>query len=90
MEEVPQNGLILYTLAMRFLKALKAGWMRFAHALGRVNTILILTVFYAVILLPFGIISRSIRVVRDAKERETYWIHKEPQTPTLESLRNPF
>ena len=35
---------------MRWLKLLYKGWMKFAHAIGRVNTAILLTIFYFTIL----------------------------------------
>ncbi len=34
---------------MKFLKLLYRSWMKFAHAIGRVNTVILLTVVYVII-----------------------------------------
>lgn len=62
--------------------------MTFARALGRINTILILTVFYFLFLLPFGIVARIVAMFR--RHPVTSWIEKEPQEPTVQSLQRPF
>lgn len=56
--------------------------MRFAFALGYVNSRILLFVIYIVIFVPYGIISRLFG--RDpldirGKERESYW-HRRPVT----------
>ena len=35
---------------MRWLKLLYKGWMKIAHAIGRVNTAILLTIFYFIFL----------------------------------------
>ncbi len=72
----------------RSARSLWKAWMTFAHALGRVNTVIILTVFYVVILAPYGIASALARLF--AKKSTPAWILREPDEPTLESLRRPF
>ena len=38
----------------KFLSKIWSGWKRFAHILGRVNTEIILFIFYYLIFTPFG------------------------------------
>lgn len=57
-------------------KLFHRGWMRFAFALGYVNSRILLTVIYLVIFVPYGILSRLFG--RDpldlrSKKRESYW-----------------
>ena len=73
----------------KFLQFLWKGWLRFAHVVGRVNTVILLTVFYFVVLLPFGLVLRFLRVVRRLAP-VTFWIAREPDEASLASLRRPF
>jgi hypothetical protein len=63
-------------------KLFHRGWMRFAFALGYVNSRILLTVIYVVFFIPYGILSRLFG--RDpldlrSEERESYW-HRRPVT----------
>jgi len=42
----------------KFLSKIWAGWKRFAHILGRINTAIILFLFYYLIFAPFGMVMR--------------------------------
>ncbi|MCX6639474.1 MAG: SxtJ family membrane protein [bacterium] len=59
-------------------------WMKFAAALARFNTRLILSVVYFLVFAPIGLILRLFRVdlIKEKfdKSAETYWIRR-PQTP---------
>ncbi len=71
-----------------FLHSLKRTWMMFAHALGRVNTVIILTLFYFVILAPIGICVRIASLFKASTSPS--WEEKKPVPPTLETLKRPF
>lgn len=62
---------------MDFLKKLWKAWKAFAHALGKVQTFILLTVFYILILGPvslfFRLFGKSPLQYRAAKDAETYW-----------------
>lgn len=69
-------------LLPRFAILFHRGWMRFAYALGYVNSRILLTLVYFLIFVPYGIISTL--ASRDpldlrAKDRTTYW-HKRKLT----------
>lgn len=71
-------GLFIPPLAILFHRV----WMKFAFALGFVNSRILLTLVYFLIFVPYRIISRL--AGRDpldvrAKERESYW-HKRKHT----------
>jgi Saxitoxin biosynthesis operon protein SxtJ len=72
---------------MNVLKLLYKGWMRFAHALGIVNTYILLTVFFGVILLPFGVVTRLYRATR---RRNDGWVLRDRKAITLADLRRLF
>ncbi len=73
------GGLFAYPL----LRPLYLAWMRFAFILGWVNTRIILSLFFYVILTPTGVIMRLLG--RDPMERKfdksagTYWVRREQQ-----------
>lgn len=64
-----------------FFKFIYRYWMKFAHVLGWVNTRVILSVFYLVILTPFGLLLKVFK--KDLLEEKidpatsTYWLVKE-------------
>ena len=77
----------------RFFKALWAGWKKFAHKLGVFNTKVILTITYFIIMAIASIITTILRrdlLDRKFKEKPTFWIDREPYSPTLEDARRQF
>lgn len=79
----------------KFLKktgrGLKKGWMAFAHTLGRINTTILLTVFYIVLVgiyaILMGVPKRLFALVR--KNPETYYVT--PKKPKdSDSYKYPF
>jgi hypothetical protein len=61
------------------LKKVKTGWLKFAHALGVVNTTILLTVFYVVFIGIYAILTRiPIKIIELIKKNpDTYYIpHK--------------
>jgi hypothetical protein len=65
-------GLFVPPLAKLFHR----GWMRFAFALGYINSRIILTLVYALIFVPYGIVSRLLRrdpLHRRGEAKESYW-----------------
>jgi len=60
-------------------QSIKKGWMAFAHTLGRINTTILLTIFYFVLVgiyaIVIGVPKRIIQILR--KQPTTYWLdHK--------------
>ncbi len=72
---------------------LKKWWMAFAHALGWVNTRVILSVVYIVI---FGIgamvmfVLRKDPLRRKFTKQQSYWMDKEPIAHTPEHAKRQF
>lgn len=69
-------------LAQPLLKPLYIGWMKFAFALGWLNTRILLTVFYYLVITPIGLAIRltgkdllSRKLDRNAP---SYWIRRAP------------
>ncbi|MCU0452050.1 MAG: SxtJ family membrane protein [Bacteroidetes bacterium] len=74
-------------------RAFYAGWMRFAHVLGIVNTTLLLTVVYVLVVLPTRLIWWALRkdplLVRRTPVT-TMWQSREQEQPDLDERRHPF
>lgn len=64
------------------LRPVYAGWMKFAHVLGWINTRLLLGLFFYLVLTPVALLLRVIG--KDLLERRldrsarTYWVKREP------------
>ena len=77
----------------RILSVIWRGWKRFAHGLGVVNTKILLTLTYFVILSVFSIIGRIFGadlLDRRMKTRNSYWQKREPADLSIESARRQF
>ena len=57
-----------------------AAWVRFAHRIGNFQAHVLLTILYAVALLPFGICVRLFADTLRTKERPTKWLDHPQQT----------
>ena len=69
------------------------GWMAFARALGHVNTILLLSVFYVVVIGPASLVFRILRkdpLRRRLDSAASYWLAKEQDAHSLENVRRQF
>lgn len=78
---------------MNFLKTLYSYWMKFAHALGWVNTRIILSIVYFLIFTPLALIFRLIG--KDPMERrfeaaDSYWVKREAREFRQEDYRRQF
>ncbi len=62
------------------LKTLWAAWVRLAHEIGNFQACVLLTILYAVVLLPFGICVRLAADTLRTKERPTKWLGRPQQT----------
>lgn len=75
----------------KVLKQIWNGWMRFARTVGRVNTVVLLTLFYFLILSPFGAIMRlfgwdPLQLSRKARQAGSNWREVTDGSPDIESL----
>lgn len=69
-------------IAPAILGPVQRGWMAFAMVLGHINTRIILTVLYYLVMTPVGVIMRLFRdpLDRSLKDtRDTQWIRREQQ-----------
>ena len=74
--------LITGLLAEPVLRPVHAGWMKFAHVLGWINTRLLLGLFFYLVMTPVALVLRLAgkdllqqRLDRSAK---SYWVKREP------------
>jgi hypothetical protein len=77
----------------KFFSLLWRGWKKFAHVLGIINTRILLTVSYFVILAVAAVTSKVAGkdlLDRRMKRAETYYHPHEPIQATLESCRRQF
>jgi hypothetical protein len=77
----------------KLLSLVWMGWKRFAHVLGVVNTKILLTLTYFVILSVFSIVARIFGadlLDRRMKTRNSYWHKREPADLSIESARRQF
>jgi len=72
------------------LRALKRGWMAFAHVLGWVNSRILLTLLYIVVIGPYAVIKRAASLFQRRPSPASYWIPKTREPPTLETMRRLF
>jgi hypothetical protein len=89
----PHQRLWMLQTLKRLWKKVFGWWMTFAHFLGRVNTSILLTVMYVLIIGPSWIVVRVLR--KDLLRRRlgsgtSYWIDKAPLKHTLEETRHQF
>lgn len=80
-------------IIMKFLKLLYNAWMKLAHALGWLNTRIILTLVYILIFTPIALFFRLIG--KDLMERrleavESYWLKRGIKEFKPEDYRRQF
>jgi hypothetical protein len=68
---------------IRLLMPLWRGWIKFGLFLSRVNTFILLTLIYFV-MMPFVLFIRLKDPIRKSREGDSYW---EPRDPTEKSLK---
>lgn len=59
-------------------------------AFGRVNSALLLTVFYYLILGPVAVVFQIVKVFKVEKKTKSYWIKRTQEQETEETLRRQF
>lgn len=65
------------------LKRAWQSWKRIAHAIGNFEARVLLTIFYAALVLPFGITSRLFCDPLRIKQRPTRWLDHPEETHDL-------
>jgi hypothetical protein len=69
------------------LKRLWAAWTRLAHKIGTFQARVLLTVLYALLVLPFGIIVRVFADPLRIKKRPTRWLDHPDEANDLQRAR---
>ncbi len=83
----------ILTHLRRFGKAALRWWLVLAHALGYVNTKLLLTIFYVLIIGPVWFVCLLLRIDfldRKWQRERSYWKVKEPVDHSLTATRHQF
>ena len=81
---------LLVPLAAR---AFHVAWMRFAVALGHVNSRVLLTLVYYLVVMPYGVVSRLARrdpLRRRGKAVESYWVERKTTRQAREGFERLF
>lgn len=65
------------------LKRAWQAWKRVAHAIGNFQARVLLTIFYAVLVFPFGIATRLFSDPLRIKRRPTHWLDHTNETYDL-------
>jgi hypothetical protein len=69
------------------------GWMRLAETLGYVNSRIILTLLFVLVITPTGLIMKLLRrdpLLRRGPNRDDYWITRERTRQPVESFERTF
>ncbi len=75
------------------LKPLWKAWLKFAHFIGKVNTVILLTLFYAVIIgitKLITLLGREDLLDERWKDRPSYWQKRQPRPFTQEAFLKPY
>jgi len=66
---------------------LSTGWKKFGRAIGNFNARVLLTVLYAIVIMPFGVAVRFFSDSMHIKKRPESWFDHPPLPNTLEEAR---
>jgi hypothetical protein len=72
---------------LNLLKRLWEGWKRVAHRIGNFQARVLLTIFYAVLVLPFGILTRLFADPLRTKRRPQTWLEHPEASADLDWAR---
>ena len=77
----------------KFFQLLWKGWKKFAHVLGIVNTRILLTLSYMLIIAVASVLPRIFGadfLDKRRKEKKTFWNDREQHDVSLEACRRQF
>jgi len=78
----------------KLISRVKDGWLLFARTLGRVNTIILLTLVYVVIIGPMALLVKILRKDLLQKKKNatltSYWRERASNEPTIERHKYQF
>ena len=89
----PDSAAVASGLPKTFWRRLYSLWMKFARILARVNTTILLTLVYFLIIGPIAIVLKAFGkdlLDRKAERRSSYWYDKGQEKPTLERSYQQF
>jgi hypothetical protein len=69
------------------IKRLWEGWKKIAHIIGNFQARVLLTIFYAVLVLPFGVAARLFSDPLRIKKRPTQWLDHPDEAADLQWAR---
>jgi hypothetical protein len=78
----------------KILHYIKDGWYAFARILGRVNTVILLTLIYCIIIGPMALFAKLVK--KDLLQRKkdsaktSYWLNRAPSESTIERHKYQF
>lgn len=77
---------------MAILKRLWAGWKRVAEKIAQVQTLILLTLLYLIVILPFGVVVSLFGDPLGLKRgrAESFWRPRETPPPLLDAARRQF
>ena len=58
---------------VKILKKIWQGWKKLANKIGKVNSVIVLTIFYFLIIGPVAIIIKIYKLFKSKKKSESYW-----------------
>ena len=70
-----------------FLKRIWQGWKKIAHKIGNFQARVLLTIFYGVLVLPFGLAARLFSDPLRIKNKPTEWLQHPDEAYNLEWAR---
>jgi len=79
--------LLWFCLPAAVRTKLSAGWKKFGRAIGNFNARVLLTLLYAVVILPFGLVVRAFSDSMHIKKSPEKWFDHPPIPNTLEEAR---
>lgn len=68
-------------------KKIWLAWKKFAHAFGRFQTKVILTLFYGLIFVPFALV---IRLFKKQTVPKSFWVEREKKNFDIADFEHPF
>ncbi len=66
---------------------LSGGWKKFGRAIGNFNARVVLTLLYAIVIMPFGVVVRFFSDSMHIKKRPESWFDHPPLPNTVEEAR---
>lgn len=76
---------------MKSLKTAYRYWMKFARVAGRVNSAIILSLLFILLLGPYALVWKLAQLLVKRKHKESsFWLEKKYIPPTLDNLKRPF